>query len=307
MLRIARVWLRISNRIMISSNKKMWKDVVLPDGEGAFKNVNYAGDGDFYRGFDLFHAYGQRRKKLVIDIHGGSYIYGTRINNFRFAELFLNRGYDVLLPDYRLVKKKTGVSVKDQISDLLLMLSYLKEHKKELGIEEDDIALMGDSAGGHLALFLQLVLDDSKLQQEWGIDLSGLESKAVVCICPVYDLEVLIKKNILSKRSKKYLFGECCLEPGFSEKISPRSHIASLNHPIFVSTCRNDFLNFKVAGAHSDCLKADLEKEGKEFEFINLETKKKSIAHIHNVLNREAKESKEVNQAIYDFLEKHLG
>lgn len=249
--------------------------------------------------FDLYYAEeGKRKNVLLIDIHGGAYVHGWRKNNYSFAQVFREAGYDVVCADYRFVDPKAGTDVISEIQDLVAMLNEIKSKEKELGIEKDSWAITGDSAGGHFALFLSEVLSNQELREKWGILPEVPTPKCVLLNCPVFDLHASVYEG-LTKSGRKRMFGKIILEEGVVESIDPREHLDSLKCPIFVSSCYNDFLKANYFQLVDDC-----QKKGKECEYLFLETKDKEVIHVHNVNKLQLPESKQVNEAMIAFLDK---
>ena len=70
--------------------------------------------------------------------------------------------------------------------------------------------------------------------------------------------------------------------------------------PIFLSTCKNDFVR-----AESMLLLEDL-KDKHEYQFIDIDSDKKEVDHVHNVVKINLEESKQVNNAIVAFVDNLL-
>ena len=79
--------------------------------------------------------------------------------------------------------------------------------------------------------------------------------------------------------------------------ISPDKHFISLKTPIFLSTCKLDFL-FNESKQLNECLK-DYKYQS---TYVYINSNKKSITHVHNVVRPNLLESKQVNDAAIDFI-----
>lgn len=256
-------------------------------------------DGESTHQCDLYYAEeGSRNRKLLLDIHGGGYIAQTRKKNYGFASVFLDKGYDVAVLDYPL---NDGVQdIIDQVRILAGQLAYLHNHAKDLDIEGDDWFLTGDSAGGHFALLLAEMFSDPLLAAKiCDTDLSGIPLKGVLVNCPVYDFAKAIEDAPLNGKGKDALFGPSWKDEAYATLISPKTHIKCLKMPVFISTCRNDFLL-----AHSKILDADLKKTGNPPTFLCMESQKPQVTHVHNVNKISLKESCYVNSEMDRFMKK---
>lgn len=86
-------------------------------------------------------------KKVIIYIHGGSYVGELTLEHWKFASQLVDRtGYRVIMPDYPLAPKHTYQDV------FAIIEPFYEKMLREIGAE--NIILMGDSAGGGLSLAL---------------------------------------------------------------------------------------------------------------------------------------------------------
>ena len=119
------------------------------------ERVRYAGAAD--RGDprigDLYRPRGAGPFPAVILIHGGSWQRGSRAQMAKFARRFAEEGYAVYNVDYRLAPEHRYPT---QLDDVRAAFGWLHAHGRALAIDTDRIAVMGYSAGAHLALMLGL-------------------------------------------------------------------------------------------------------------------------------------------------------
>ncbi len=114
-----------------------------------------------------------RRKGVIVFFHGGSYIFGSALTSHAdiIASLALRLGVRAVGPEYRLAPEHPYPAALEDASAVYAALL-------EEGCSADQIVLAGDSAGGNLALSLQLSLRDRHLPQ----------AKAAALISPWLDL-----------------------------------------------------------------------------------------------------------------------
>jgi acetyl esterase/lipase len=82
-------------------------------------------------------------------VHGGGWRKGSRNGVKGFGLLLSRSGFVCLCPSYRLSPEAPWPA---QIEDVKCAIRYLKANHQALGIDPDRIGVIGDSAGGHLAL-----------------------------------------------------------------------------------------------------------------------------------------------------------
>ena len=262
-------------------------------------DVPYIDDGKYNHKFDIMYGTGEKKNCCIIDIHGGSYIFGEHIDQYVFGEYFLKHGYDFISADY--VPNNGKRSTKDLLDDLYDMLLYVLDHRKELKLENDVFVITGDSAGGHLSLTLCEAIDDKEYAKELGYEFpDDFVVKACLVNCPVYNFIALPDGHLL-RSGKKRMFGPSYKDPQLFKLLDPKTHIDSLKMPLFVSTCKQDFLRMHALDIANDMRGRDI-----DFQIVDIDSDEKGIAHVHNVLHPFKKESAEVNDAMLEFMNKAI-
>lgn len=105
------------------SNKRML-DIYLPN----------EGDGPF---------------PIIVDVFGGGWYFGERSSyKMKIALEFLKRGYAIVSIDYSLSHE---AKFPTQIYELKAAIRYIKNHAKEYNLDATKLAVMGESAGAHIA------------------------------------------------------------------------------------------------------------------------------------------------------------
>mgnify|MGYP006430703135 CR=1 FL=1 len=85
---------------------------------------------------------------LVI-IYGGAWRQGKPSNNEAFSRYMANQNYTVIAINYRHAPKHQFPA---QLEDVQRAIQYIQDHAKELEVDTERMAIMGRSAGGHLAM-----------------------------------------------------------------------------------------------------------------------------------------------------------
>ena len=99
----------------------------------------------------------QKTNKVILYLHGGSYVAETSSDHWNFLEKVVNdTGATIILPDYPLTPKYTYKDVFTMITPLY------KEIIEEVDI--NNLILMGDSAGGGMALALAERMGEENIQ-----------------------------------------------------------------------------------------------------------------------------------------------
>lgn len=90
-------------------------------------------------------------RPAVLWIHGGGWTGGSCQSFFPLARYTAVRGARSFVVEYRLAQTNGSVKVSDCVADCKSAMRYLRLHAAELGIDPHRIAVIGESAGGHLA------------------------------------------------------------------------------------------------------------------------------------------------------------
>ncbi len=96
----------------------------------------------------------------VIVVHGGSWNAGERNDFPQWNEWLAANGYTVFDIDYRLMPQPNYLTA---TADVKCAVLWTKEHAKEFNISPERIAILGRSAGAHLALLAAYSADDPRL------------------------------------------------------------------------------------------------------------------------------------------------
>jgi acetyl esterase/lipase len=89
----------------------------------------------------------------VIQIYGGAWRHGSPDNNEEFSRYLADRGYIVVSIDYRHAPQHHFPA---QLIDVQTALNYIREQATNWEIDLDRLAIIGRSAGGHLATLAAL-------------------------------------------------------------------------------------------------------------------------------------------------------
>ena len=124
-------------------------------------NIPYINDGSIYHLLDVYYPEGAQGKlPVIIDVHGGGWMYGDKELNKLYCLALASRGYVVFNMSYALAP---DVAVDRQLGDVMKALHYIGEHIGEYPCDTDRILLTGDSAGGMLAAYASVLTQSDEL------------------------------------------------------------------------------------------------------------------------------------------------
>jgi acetyl esterase/lipase len=173
-----------------------------------------------------------QRRPAVIVVHGGGWRSGERSDFPSWDAWLADEGYVVFDIDYRL---SPPPSWRDAPSDVACAVGWVKENAARYGVDPERVALMGRSAGGHLALLT--AYEEGRAAATPGCvarDVRDTGVAAVVAFYPPTDLARLSSMGYLGGMDR-FLGGSRSTVPGRYRHLSPVSHVDPADPPTFLA------------------------------------------------------------------------
>jgi len=131
---------------------------IFPKGTVTYSNVSYAHDTLTRHLMDVYLPPSAKGAlPLVVFIHGGAWMLNNKYSDMNYMQNtvkgFIDSGYALASIDYRY---STEAPFPAQIQDCNEAVEYLYQHAAEYKIDKNRIAVIGFSAGGHLASLMGL-------------------------------------------------------------------------------------------------------------------------------------------------------
>ena len=177
--------MQVSWKFCDKSDKKRMSTQTPPQNIVKVKDVTYLDDGNPYHKFDVFYPEGtipEEGLPVIIDIHGGGWMYASKDLNEYYCMELANKGYCVFSISYRLVP---DVTVYEQIKDCTDALAYINSNMKNYPANKKTVMLTGDSAGGQLALYSTILNNNPDAREIFGTVDTKLNIKCLLLTSPV--------------------------------------------------------------------------------------------------------------------------
>ncbi|WP_159467578.1 alpha/beta hydrolase [Dyadobacter sp. 3J3] len=211
---------------------------IFPVGTIMHNNLAYANDTLKRHKLDIYlPANAKGNIPLVIWIHGGAWKLNDKFADIGYmkntVKSFIDEGYAFASIDYRY---STDAIFPAQIQDCNQAISWLYQNAGKYGIDKNKFAVIGFSAGGHLASLLALS-NNNKIKQ-FTPDGKGVpfKIKAVIDFYGPSNFMALIPKIEINDPTDAVtsLFGATILErPDIATLASPTTYVDA-NDPPFI-------------------------------------------------------------------------
>lgn len=186
----------------------------------------------------------------VIVFPGGGYWVKAGHEAEPIAKAINELGCSAFVLDYRVQPYRAP----HPLMDAQRAVRYVRAHAQEYGINPDRIAVLGFSAGGHLAASAGVFWDEGDAQAADPVERLSCRPDAMVLCYPVIDMSGVLRHT----GSARNLLGELAEDADACSKASPQLHVTDRTPPAFLwhtaddegVDCRNSELMFRALREH---------------------------------------------------------
>jgi acetyl esterase/lipase len=214
---------------------------IFPQGTIFHRNLSYNKDNNKKHLLDIYLPEKQNGKlPLVIWVHGGGWMTNDKYADMGYMKntvrSFIDSGYALASIDYR---HSTEAIFPAQIQDCNQAVQYLYDHSSEYNIDNKRIALIGFSAGGHLASLLGLSNNNEVKEFYTAGTKPAFKIKCVLDYYGPSDFVMLASNPDTSINNERnpvsILLGAVPLKrPDIAKKASPVTYIDKSDPPFFI-------------------------------------------------------------------------
>ena len=163
--------------------------LVVPAGVSFQPDIEYASPAGEHLALDLARPKSAAGPlPAIVCIHGGGFRAGNRQHHDRLCLLLAERGYVAVTVSYRLAPKHQFPAA---VHDVKGAVRWLRANASKYSVDPERIGATGDSAGGHLAMFLGTTGDIKEFDAAECGNLD--QSSRVQCVVDVYGPSDLTK------------------------------------------------------------------------------------------------------------------
>lgn len=126
-----------------------------------------------------------RKYPVIVSVHGGGWFYGDKELYSHYCCLLAERGYVVVNFNYRLSPQNKYPAA---IEDVAYLIRYIHENAQTLGIDMDNLYMVGDSAGAQLTANYCIIASNSDYRAKLDFFTYDLLPKKVCLNCGAYKM-----------------------------------------------------------------------------------------------------------------------
>lgn len=112
-------------------------------------NIQFASPDGVPLNMDIYRPEKLGKYPAIVILYGGAWQYGNPKSNAEFSRYMAARGYTIFAIDYRHAPRYRFPA---QLDDVRAALDFIRQNAVKYEAQADRIALLGRSAGGHLAM-----------------------------------------------------------------------------------------------------------------------------------------------------------
>lgn len=240
---------------------------LLPEGTVLYGNINYNNDTLQKHLLDIYLPKNDEEKKpLVVFIHGGAWFKNDKYADMSYMKNTLseiiNEGFAIASIDYRFTTQATFPS---QIQDCYKAVSFLFENAEKYNLDTNHVAVMGFSAGGHLASLMGLADNNEVREFYFSGNPKSFNFDAVLDFYGPMDLTFFASADDESSPESMLLGAPPLERPDLATKASPLTYLDEKDPPFLIIQGEKDE---SVDPKHSKLLSAWLNVYDIENELI---------------------------------------
>lgn len=237
-------------------------------------------------------------KPVMIEIHGGGFIGGTKKSNADHSMMYADAGYMVVTPNYTRLPKGDFRTV---LQDVFAAMHWVEKNAEAYHFDTEHIFMGGDSAGACIVSLAASCLTNERTRGYYGVELPEYTIKGFVLSCPTVD--ILSIRGDLGKEGalghKANTIGEDIL---FDDELMNMAHVFNLldeNYPpVYIITTPTDELFYWMSEEFDEALTS----AGIAHEYHVYTGAENTLGHVFNVTNVEFAESICANQEALEYL-----
>lgn len=279
----------------LAGDRKRDAGLRAPEDVVRFCDIPY-GTTTVWQLMDIYRpkAAGERKLPVIVSIHGGGWVYGSKSIYQYYCMSLAQRGFAVVNFTYRLAPEYKFPAA---LEDTNLVMRFIFDHADEYGLDTENIFVVGDSAGGnYCGLYAEFVTNPAYAAEFEFKAPEGLRLNAVCLNCGLYRAREAAGRD---QELFEALLADGCTEESL-KSIDVPTHLTAAFPPAFIMSANEDFLL-----SEAPVMKELLDGLGVENEMKIYGTPEKPLSHVFHV-NMRLQEAAVCNDDETAFFRAHM-
>ena len=166
------------------SDRKRDSLIPIPSGVEQTCNISYGKHGRSNL-LDVYHPQGKGLCPVIVNVHGGGYVYGSKEIYKRYCMDLARRGFTVVNINYRLAPRWKFPAPLEDLHNVFL---WLEQNAAQYHADLSHVFMVGDSAGAQLVSQYAAMLTSAEYMALFGLPRHHIKLTAVGLNCGVYDM-----------------------------------------------------------------------------------------------------------------------
>ncbi len=208
---------------------------------------------------------------VIINVHGGSWVYGDKETYQYYAMQLAQHGFAVVNFTYRLAPMHKFPA---PLEDMNLVAGWVLSNAEKYGLDVQNIFAVGDSAGAQILSSYAAIATNPDYAKSFYFSVpEGFALKALGLNCGLYQIAFDDPESIEIKPMADYLPGKDIKKE--QRQISVVNHVTSAFPPTFLMTSLGDFLR-----KQAPIFNARLDECGVQHVYRLYGTREKPLEHV---------------------------
>ena len=269
---------------------------ISSEGLREYRDVPYSNRSGKELFMDIFEPIVEEGTELpvIVNIHGGGLIGGSKDLSVGFCRQLAKRGYLVFSLEYRLIP---AIRVYEQFDDVCAGMDCIGRKLVEFDVDFTRIYMVAESAGAYLATYVAAMKRSEALQNAIGYRPTNMIFRAMGLISGMF---YTTRKDLLGRSLSRSIYGKDERSIAMAEYTNPEHPEIIYNiPPCYLITSKADMLE-----RYTLDFAGELGNKGVEHYLRHMGSDPK-LLHAFPVLNPALPESERVIDEIIDWFEKH--
>ena len=269
---------------------------VSSEGLREYRDVPYNNRSGKELFMDIFEPIVEKGTDLpvIVNIHGGGLIGGSKNLSVGFCRQLAKRGYLVFSLEYRLIP---AIRVYEQFDDVCAGMDCIGRKLVDFDVDFTRIYMVAESAGAYLATYVAAMKKSEALQTAIGYKPTNMVFKAMGLISGMF---YTTRKDMLGYFLSRSIYGKDARSIAMAEYTNPEHPEIIYNiPPCYLITSKADMLE-----RYTLDFAGELGNKGIEHYLRHMGSDPK-LLHAFPVLNASLPESERVIDEIVNWFEKH--